>query len=165
MNTPDSLRPRLLRLARSILLRREDAEDAVQDALIRAETTSHVCRGDPLRWMLTVTANQCRDIIRQIRPLDSLQPDHLGRIADPSPSPHDHALQAELAAVVREAVESLPAHQRACVVLYYFEDLPLAEIADRLGVAEGTVKSRLARAREALHQRLVGYIRMEVTSE
>ena len=53
-----------------------------------------------------------------------------------------------------EAVLSLPEEQRAAVTLYYYEDLPVAEVARVLGVAQGTVKSRLGRARQRLKERL-----------
>ena len=48
----------------------------------------------------------------------------------------------------------LPEEQRAAVTLYYYEDLPVAEIARVLGVAQGTVKSRLGRARQRLKEQL-----------
>ena len=49
-----------------------------------------------------------------------------------------------------DAVLHLPEEQRAAVTLYYYEDLPVAEVARVLGVAQGTVKSRLGRARQRL---------------
>ena len=51
-------------------------------------------------------------------------------------------------------LEGLPEEQRAAVTLYYYEDLPVAEIARVLGVAQGTVKSRLGRARQRLKEQL-----------
>ena len=53
-----------------------------------------------------------------------------------------------------DAVLHLPEEQRAAVTLYYYEDLPVAEIARVLGVAQGTVKSRLGRARQRLKEQL-----------
>ena len=55
---------------------------------------------------------------------------------------------------ITKQVEDLPEEQRAAVTLYYYEDLPVAEIARVLGVAQGTVKSRLGRARQRLKEQL-----------
>ncbi|MCX5676282.1 MAG: RNA polymerase sigma factor, partial [Planctomycetota bacterium] len=61
---------------------------------------------------------------------------------------------ADLPATVRRATARLPEDQRAAVSLYYGEGLSVAEIAEVLGAAEGTVKSRLYHAREALRRLL-----------
>ena len=51
-----------------------------------------------------------------------------------------------------DAVRALPEDQRLAVLLYYYEDMPVAEIARTLGIAQGTVKSRLSRARKQLKE-------------
>ena len=61
---------------------------------------------------------------------------------------------AGLARQVRRAVMALPEHQRVVMAMFYWEDMPVNEIARVLGIARGTVISRLARGREALRRRL-----------
>jgi RNA polymerase sigma-70 factor (sigma-E family) len=68
-----------------------------------------------------------------------------GEAVDP-PEPADTAVVA--------AVRRLPERQRACIALYYFEDLPVAEIASVVGCSEGTVKSQLAKARDSIRASL-----------
>ena len=58
---------------------------------------------------------------------------------------------------IRRAIDKLDARTRACVVLYYFEDMTVEQIARAVGIRQGTVKSRLFRAREKLRGILEGY--------
>ena len=62
----------------------------------------------------------------------------------------DHAARSSDRMALLEALATLPRRQRACVVLRYYEDLPVVEVARMLGVAEGTVKSQTARGLAAL---------------
>jgi RNA polymerase sigma-70 factor (ECF subfamily) len=68
---------------------------------------------------------------------------------------------AELRQHVRAALGALPAEQRQAVVMHHLEGMPVAEIAQAMGVRPGTVMSRLARAREALRGRLSRYVEAE----
>lgn len=72
--------------------------------------------------------------------------------------PLDQLLAAELAEVVRQGVESLPPLQREALVLFEYEELSLAEIAEVVGADVGTVKARLWRAREGLRKTLAPYL-------
>jgi RNA polymerase sigma-70 factor (ECF subfamily) len=71
--------------------------------------------------------------------------------AQPPPAPPLPVASLELV----EALASLPLHFRQVLVLYYLADLPVERVAGELGIAVGTAKSRLARAREALARVLV----------
>ena len=68
-------------------------------------------------------------------------------------------LDEELAVAVRRAIEELPPLQREALVLFEYEELPLAEIAAITGADVGTVKSRLHRARQSLKQKLLPYLK------
>jgi RNA polymerase sigma factor (sigma-70 family) len=70
--------------------------------------------------------------------------------ADPAPSPAERAEQTELREILWQAIEQLPAKQRAVLVLRYYSDLSEGELAEALGCRRGTVKSRLHRAHRAL---------------
>jgi len=82
-------------------------------------------------------------------------------VASKEPSPYQVFEQAERKVVVKQALASLAPPYRAVVVLREIEGLPYEEIAQVLGLAEGTVKSRLLRGRELLRRKLAGYVGRE----
>jgi RNA polymerase sigma-70 factor (ECF subfamily) len=143
--------PRLDRLfaTASLILRdRGRAEDAVQDALVRAWRDLRSMR-DPHRfdpWLRRLLVNACRDQSRRHRRHEAnirLLPDHDRPTADVS-----RAL-ADSDAIERGLAE-LSTDHRAVIVHHYFLELSLPEIADALGIPVGTAKSRLHHARLAL---------------
>jgi len=130
-------------------------DDLAQDTMIKVLTNLH--RYDPAgpaklsTWILTVATRTCIDGLRQARPSVSLD------AIDAMRSSEDlerRAGQRELTRQVVEAMAELPADQRAVLVLRAYHDFDYAEIAEALGVEEGTVKSRLGRARAALRRAL-----------
>ena len=148
---------------------REEAADALQDALLSAHRAAARFRGDSAvtTWLHRIVVNACLDRIRrrQAHPTVPL-PD--GNRADDARAPagssrrprrqdHDTAL------VVREALAALPLEQRAALVLVDVQGYPVAEVARILGVAEGTVKSRCARGRARLAV-LLGHLRPAVAA-
>jgi RNA polymerase sigma-70 factor (ECF subfamily) len=119
---------------------RAAAEDVVHEAVARAWE-----RGDRLehleRWVLTVALNLARNRWRKIRR-------EVGGRAVERAVP---AQEAEAEAVdLRRALRDLPGRQREVVVLYYLLDLPVAEVAELLGLSAGGVKHALFRARRSL---------------
>lgn len=140
-------RDRLWAVALRTLGDREEAADALQDALIAAFRGAARYRGDAAvtTWLHRIVVNACIDRVRrrQVRPTVPLADRDITYRRD------DHAA-TEARLDVTAALAQLPAAQRLAVVLVDIEDLPVAEVAELLGVAEGTVKSRCARARTAL---------------
>ena len=136
----------LFRAARSLLDCDADAEDAVSEAILRAWRKWGQLRDpDAARaWLLKITVNCAYEQRRRAARL--LCTDQVVGIAG---GPEDQPVS-----YLWEAVLCLPDDQRAAVTLYYYEDLPVKEIARILGVAQGTVKSRLGRARARLKQML-----------
>ena len=119
------------------------AEDLVQEALIRAF-------GRPLRaprreaaeaYVRTIMANLFIDGVRRSSRWTKTAP--LLRTAELGPDPADQVVARN---TVLAALSGLSPQQRACVVLRYYEDLPVAAVATTLGVAEGTVKRHLSDA-------------------
>ncbi|MCD6508391.1 sigma-70 family RNA polymerase sigma factor [Candidatus Poribacteria bacterium] len=82
----------------------------------------------------------------------------LDLIPSPHPLPDEETLRGEMKDVIERAISSLPEKYRAVVIMHHIEGLGLKEIAKSLDVAQGTVMSRLARARAMLRERLSGYI-------
>jgi RNA polymerase sigma-70 factor (ECF subfamily) len=144
---------------------REMAADAVQDGFLAAFRRADSFRGDAAvtTWLHRIVVNACIDRLRRRRPTSPLpDSDRLGdgtqaggRSAGPhgpagSPSSRDDHARTEIAVDVRAALARLPEGQRLALVLVDMHGLSVAEAADVLGVAEGTVKSRCARGRAAM---------------
>ena len=126
---------------------RELAADCVQDGFIAAYRRARSFRGESAvtTWLHRIVVNACLDRLRRARPTSPL-PDHeLWDGADSHGS-------TEVRLDVRAALDRLPEGHRAALVLVDMHGLSVAETAQILGVAEGTVKSRCARGREAMAQ-------------
>jgi RNA polymerase sigma-70 factor, ECF subfamily len=137
------------RLVITLVRDRSLAEDVTQDAFVRAFRFLHRYRGDCkfTTWLLTVARNSAVDELRRAQ--------RAKRIVDragfqPAPVPSDHSVGIE----VREAVGALPTSLREPVVLIDMFGVSYKEAAQILDVPEGTVKSRVHKARAALAQTL-----------
>lgn len=130
-----------------------EAQDVVQEAFTRALARSNGLADvdNPEAWLRTVAINIVRRRWRRRQLLDAiLRRDRpVTRLVEPAPGPE----RADL----REALAGLPANFREVIVLHYFADLPVDEVAELLGVPPGTVKSRLSRGRAALAAQLGDY--------
>jgi RNA polymerase sigma-70 factor (ECF subfamily) len=155
----DALYAFALKLARS----RDDAEDLVSDTLLRAfERWDQYHLGTNIRaWLFTILYHVFVSRKRRIDAREVHAPDDsegwsafeaVGEI-DPEGRFYDSFLDDE----ITQAIDALPDEYRAAVVLSDLHDLRYAEIAEILGVPEGTVKSRLFRGRRILQKKLVDY--------
>jgi len=145
-------RDRLWAVALRTLGDREEAADAVQDALISAFRAAGRFRGDSAvtTWLHRIVVNACLDRVRRAQArLTSELPDV--DIAAPE-ADTDTALD------VQSALARLPVDQRAALVLVDMQGVPVVEVAQILGVPVGTVKSRCARGRARLAV-MLGYLR------
>jgi RNA polymerase sigma-70 factor (sigma-E family) len=137
---------RLTRLAWLLLGNRHDAEDVVQDVFVRFQRLE-TSPNDPAAYLHTMVVNAARDKHRRSardRRLQ-LQSERIG-------------LDQEQEAVW-EAVQRLPAHQREALILRYYVDLSINQIAATLGCSPGTVKSRISRSMQRLRRTLDEYSR------
>ena len=121
---------RLYRAALAILGDAQEAEDAVQDTFLKFLEKAPAELDSPPAWLMRVLVNGCRDRLRA------------------APEPEE---RQEL-----EEIFSLPPADRAVIHLFYYEGLSTGEIARLTGQAEGTVRSRLSRARSRLRRLLEG---------
>jgi RNA polymerase sigma-70 factor (ECF subfamily) len=137
------------RLATLILRDRDEAEDATQEAIARAwsgwGTLREMNRFDA--WFDRILVNVCRNRLRHTRTIRVVALDDAFEV--PAADSH-RAMDARLA--LEPAFARLTADQRIIVVLRYWRDLPVEEIAERLGIPAGTVKSRLHYALKALRE-------------
>lgn len=133
-----------------ILRHRDAALDAVQDTFLTVFRKSDQFRGDSTfsTWIYRVAVNTCYDHLRRAsrRRTDALPEAH----DPPDPRAGDQIDSVELRPDLARALAALSEEFRAAVVLSDVEGLAVAEVAEILGVAEGTVKSRVHRGRKQL---------------
>jgi len=148
---------------------RADAEDIAQDIFLKVFRS--LDKFDPLRgvkfttWVFTFVRNHCFDLLKR-KSLDTVS---LAGDDDSGPgidvpdagqrSPGQRSLDSELGLQIEAALQSLTEAQRSTFVLREYEGLDYADIAQVMDTTEGTVKSRLSRARETLRERLEPYLR------
>jgi RNA polymerase sigma-70 factor (ECF subfamily) len=140
---------RMYTLAARVLGSREDAADAVQDALVRAWLALPKFRGDARfsTWLYRIVVNAAHDVRAKRRETAFEEP--------PEPAdPRDRFAEQELSGELQRALDALEESYRVAVVLYDVLGCSYKEIAEMTGVAEGTVKSRIFRGRTELAERL-----------
>jgi len=140
------------------------AEDLSQTAFARvfARRADWEPSGKFSTFLWRIALNLCHDELRKTKRRGELSLDAIGDetgeveeiFAADDPSPDVQADTSERGELVRLAMQELPAHYRAVVVLRHYEQLKFHEIAELLGIPEGTAKSRMAEALTLLHRRL-----------
>ncbi|WP_245631794.1 sigma-70 family RNA polymerase sigma factor [Alicyclobacillus ferrooxydans] len=146
----------VINFAYSYVRNYHQAQDIAQDVFLRAFQNAHTFRGESSvkTWLLSITANRCRDYLRSWHVRHELLP-------------KEEALQDEVAPLNTEAtvierisndevwqqVSELPVKYREVVVLYYLRDLSTKEVADVLGISDEAVRTRLHRGRSLLKER------------
>lgn len=151
--------PAIYRLAYSILEDGPEAEEAAQDVFVAALKALGSYRGEAslTTWLYAITVNVCRDRLHARRTRERLAHAlhalaHLGKRHHASAE--DETIRGEGETAVREAVNALGEKHRLPVILRYYHGCPVEEIAEILGINEGTVCSRLSTARDQLRARL-----------
>lgn len=154
----------LYSLALRIVRQQADAEDVLQEVFAqvwRQAARYDVGRGTVIGWLVTLTRSRALDRLRRgrVRPL-SAGDDALAREApDSSPGVDLALVSEEQAAAVRAALEALPESQRVPLELAYYEGLSQSEIAAKLDVPLGTIKTRMRQALARLRDAVAGQVR------
>ncbi|WP_372440922.1 RNA polymerase sigma factor SigM [Actinacidiphila acididurans] len=148
-------RDRLWAVALRTLGDREEAADAVQDALVSAFRAAHTFRGQSAvtTWLHRITVNACLDRARRAatrRTAPVADEQNFEALMEPEESAEAPAERSELHRELLAALATLPPDQRAALVLVDMQGYPVAEAAQILDVPAGTVKSRCARGRARL---------------
>ncbi|MGW0468921.1 sigma-70 family RNA polymerase sigma factor [Streptomyces sp. NPDC003027] len=151
-----SHREQLLKVARRRSLSTEDAEDAVQEAMLRAAENPHLDLDDPRlgAWLTTVTMRLCVDRYRQVNREAEVR--RIPRLVAPGPVPVDEAVcdRAEAKWLAFRSRE-LPARQAEALRLKA-QDRDVGQVAQEMGLSYEAVESLLARARRTLRNSLAG---------
>src|SRR5947209_6898131 len=160
----------VFRIAQHITQNREDAEDVVQDAFLKAYGNLAQFQGQSkfYTWLVRIAVNEALMKLRRRRPertvsLDQdveTDEDTIPReVADWSPNPEQQYNQAELRELLQKTIQGLPSGFRTVFVLRDVEGLSTEETAEALGLSIPAVKSRLLRARLQLRERLNKYFK------
>ena len=149
----------LYRVALSLTGQPADAEDLVQDTLIRAfKAVERFDGAHPRAWLLTILRNAHVNRNRRRRPVLLRDGETaavvMERLAATAPASEDVVISREFEAKVAQALAALPDKHRAVIALVDIDGLTYQEAADALGVPRGTVMSRLHRARARIRARL-----------
>jgi RNA polymerase sigma-70 factor, ECF subfamily len=147
----DTHGPRLKSIAFNLLGNTADAEDAVQEAFLKAYRGWDRFKGDaaPFTWLYRIVVNSCMDAGRRRR-RRPLEPDEAAPADERPATGHDHPLRLALEA----AVERLAPRQRTVFLLTEVEGFTHREVAEILEIAEGTSKNDLFEAKRALRRML-----------
>lgn len=145
--------PAMVGLARRVLGNAADAEDVVQEAMLRVWT--HAPRWQPLAafrtWLTRIVVNLCLDRKRKAPWVDL---EAAGEIADPTPNAGDEAERNERDRLVDAAIAQLPDRQRTAIVLTYGDGMSNAEVAEVMGTTVSAVETLLVRAKQGLRRAL-----------
>jgi RNA polymerase sigma-70 factor (ECF subfamily) len=146
---------KVYRLCYSVLRDPDQAQDAAQESLLRVwkALPKYDQRASLSTWIYTITRNRCLTAIERRRFQESL--------SDPAVELEVEGLQAraperdeDRGAILRGLVDELPERYRSALTLYYYEERAVGEVAQMLGVPEGTIKTNLHRARALLLERI-----------
>ena len=144
----------LINLAYRFCRDRGRAEEMAQEAFLRAFRKLSYWRRDAVfsSWLFALAANLYRSELRRI-PMRSVPLDDILEPKDTRP-PQPGLEEEQRDRAVRDAVATLPAKYRDAVIFFYFKEMDLETAARSLGLSQGTLKSRLFRAREILRSKL-----------
>ena len=153
-------------LARWLLRNPADAEDVVQEAMLRAYRFFGNFRGtDGRAWLLQIVRNSCYTWLAKRVPREMVTEFDEEVHQQPSPNPETLAAQSDERQRLMNALESLPIRSREVLVLRELEGCSYKEISEVTGIPLGTVMSTLSRARERLQRTLGVRAAKEVTGD
>lgn len=151
--------------------RRDDAEDMVQEAFVRAYQNLHKYRDEAkfTTWLLRIASNLCTDQARMTTRRSALEVQEASGALDwmtigDQENPIENLEQDRRAIVLRKALNALPVHHRSVIILRDLEEREYPEIAQILGCTVGGAKLRVLRARRALRDRVAPMLGEEVNS-
>ncbi len=140
---------------------KDDADDLYQQTFLIAYEKDEIDEGkNPKAYLITIAANIWNNHIRKkawrrkSADVIYLEDNDFERLKDDARSVEEEVVSSDEEEAVRRVVRNLPEKQRIVILMYYMEEIPIKDIASALGIPEGTVKSRLNKAKEILKERL-----------
>jgi RNA polymerase sigma-70 factor (ECF subfamily) len=150
---------RVNRICYRIVLDPSHVQDCVQEVWLKVfrNIERFQCNKSFAGWLNTVTANTAIDYYRKwIKHENHIGSDEM-KVVVTDENLGEQKLDGELVEQrIREALEKVSANQRAAFILRYFEDMPIAEIAETIGCTDGAVRTHIRRALLALRAKLAG---------
>ncbi|MDO5558226.1 MAG: sigma-70 family RNA polymerase sigma factor [Oscillospiraceae bacterium] len=151
--------------AMKIMKNEQDSYDIVQSVYIKLYSKIYQLSDEKkfVSWILTMTDNECRNMLRsqkrsiQFSVMDDEEIDVINNIADECPNPVQIADSNELNVQIKSFLDGLPPEQQKVMVMYYYEQMGVEEIALSLGCSAGTVKSRLNYGRKNMKKFIEKY--------
>ncbi|MFO1526257.1 MAG: RNA polymerase sigma factor [Turneriella sp.] len=155
-------RERLYRLALAQLRNTTDAEDAVQEALIKAGKSAQTFRSESSEytWVVRILINHCHDVQRKVsrrqkrEVTGDLVEQKSTQIADTRAQPEQNIELSDMSRHLMDAVNELGQNYKPLILMRYFEDMSYESIAEALDLNTGTVKSRMNQAKTLLKSKL-----------
>ncbi|MBS5938227.1 sigma-70 family RNA polymerase sigma factor [Clostridium sp.] len=137
----------IYRVAKGILSSEDDIEDAIQNTILKAYSNIKTLRKEELfkTWLIKILINECNKIYNFNKKCISLD-----KVIEEQYNDKYENLDLKI------AVDSLPEELRLVIVLFYFEDLKISEVSEIIGIPEGTIKSRLSRAKTKISESING---------
>lgn len=137
----------IYRVAKGILNSEDDIEDAIQNTILKAYSNIKSLKNDELfkTWLIKILINECNKIYNFNKKCISLD-----KVIEEQYNDKYENLDLKI------AVDSLQEELRLVITLFYFEDLKISEISEIVGIPEGTVKSRLSRAKDKITESMNG---------
>ena len=137
----------IYRVAKGILNNEEDIEDAIQNTILKAYSNIKTLRNEELfkTWLIRILINECNKIYNINKKCVSLD-----RVIEDKYNDKYENIDLKI------VVDSLPEELKLVITLFYFEDFKISQIAEIVGIPEGTVKSRLSRAKDKIAESISG---------
>lgn len=135
-----------------------NAEDVLQEVFITVYSKIYRLKSSKAfeSWLYRITVNCCIDFLRKHKP--NLLPDEeFSEIVseDTSKSPENSAVRNELSRELKKHIYELPAKQKSCLILFYYNHFTIKQIAEIMECTEGTVKSNLFKSKKALEKEIL----------
>lgn len=148
---------RLFSVCHRILGSPQDAEDAVQETFVRLARHASSFRGDAQvsTWLYSIARNVCTDRVRYSARRPAVPVEDIAIVGSETPDA-DEMAASDTAGMLRDALAQLDEHSRMLLLLIAVDELTYDEAAELTGLAVGTVKSRVSRARAQLGRMLAG---------
>lgn len=147
---------KILHLAYFYLKDRHAAEDVSQEVFLKAYRSMDDFRGDSqvYTWLYRITVNLCRDRLRSAYNQRTVLPGEMPTAHAEGDEPEAEALRRSKHEAILRLIMTLPEHYREVLVLYYYQELNVVQIAEVMQLPENTIKTRLHRARQQLKELL-----------